>query len=222
MTAEQFECLIPTPDAFKESVLYCSTNATNAVDIWVAFGTVGSAVAAVGLAIWSVIDSRRSHRRADAALQREQYTARQEKLIKVSEPVKSVLQEMRSVDEALIAEQSSELYWAVDTFRDHVSRLGAVESEFGKYLLTLAGQLNYAINDMLAPDGFGRSHKLGYQWTRGVGGMNMIIGRAITDLIYAVTEQEKYVCLESLKAKGERWLHNYFLDGDYGNFGDRP
>lgn len=49
--AEQFKCEIPTPDALKEGVLYCSTNATNWTDVWATVASVVTAPATVGLVI---------------------------------------------------------------------------------------------------------------------------------------------------------------------------
>lgn len=67
--AEQFECLIPSPNALKEGVLYCSTNATNAVDIWIAVGTVGATLAAVTFGIVEVVRGRSERKRQAKAEQ---------------------------------------------------------------------------------------------------------------------------------------------------------
>ncbi|MGP9529325.1 hypothetical protein [Glutamicibacter sp. AOP5-A2-18] len=59
--AEQFKCAIPTPDALKEGVLYCSTNATNGADIWSAVGTCFGVLVTVVMAIfaWKAWDTSR-------------------------------------------------------------------------------------------------------------------------------------------------------------------
>lgn len=49
--AEQFKCEIPSPDATKEGVLYCSTNATNMPEIWSASAAVVTAIATVLLVL---------------------------------------------------------------------------------------------------------------------------------------------------------------------------
>ncbi|MGP9031514.1 hypothetical protein ACT17S_00365 [Glutamicibacter mysorens] len=63
--AEQFKCEIPTPDALKEGVLYCSTNATNWTDIWTAVASAVTAVATVGLllGVWGAFKQIKEGRR---------------------------------------------------------------------------------------------------------------------------------------------------------------
>lgn len=51
--AEQFKCEIPTPDAVKEGVLYCSTNATNMPDIFTAIGTCLGVVVTIMMAFYA-------------------------------------------------------------------------------------------------------------------------------------------------------------------------
>jgi len=64
--AEQFKCEIPTPDALKEGVLYCSTRPTNGweiagflVDIAVALGTIAAVVVAVVMALRASREAQR-------------------------------------------------------------------------------------------------------------------------------------------------------------------
>ncbi|WP_404291204.1 hypothetical protein [Glutamicibacter arilaitensis] len=58
ITAEQFKCEIPLPNGLKEGVLYCSTNATNAAEIWTAAAAVVTALATAGLVLGVVIAFR--------------------------------------------------------------------------------------------------------------------------------------------------------------------
>lgn len=76
--AEQFECEIPTPDALKEGVLYCSTNATNWTDIWTTVATVITALATVGLVVgaffaWQTAKKTLDQMKADSAAQSRPY-----------------------------------------------------------------------------------------------------------------------------------------------------
>lgn len=73
--AEQFKCEIPTPDALKEGVLYCSTRPSNGweitgfvLDLAVALGTLAAVVAAVILARRATQEAQKleESRRADA------------------------------------------------------------------------------------------------------------------------------------------------------------
>lgn len=76
--AEQFKCEIPTPDALKEGVLYCSTNATNWTDIWTTVATVVTALATVGLVVgammaWHAAKKTLDQMKADSAAQSRPY-----------------------------------------------------------------------------------------------------------------------------------------------------
>ncbi|MGV2855397.1 hypothetical protein ACNPON_17605 [Glutamicibacter sp. AGC13] len=142
MTAEQFECLIPSPDAFKEGVLYCSTNATNAVDIWVAAGTIGSAVAAVGLAAWTVYDSRKK-------IKREDQTVRRTVLTQEGDLVTQSLDEVdRSKPEELFRSLSKAAA-AARKFQVRAASFGPSEREFSADLSDLVFGLGMKVHNIV-------------------------------------------------------------------------
>lgn len=59
ITTEQLECLIPTVNSIKESVLYCTTNATNAAEIWAAVGTFLAVAVSLGLGIFAYLSAKK-------------------------------------------------------------------------------------------------------------------------------------------------------------------
>lgn len=217
MTAEQFECLIPTHDAFKEGVLYCSTNATNAIDIWVAFGTVGSAVAAVGLAIWSVVDSRKSHRRADEAVQREIASSRREKLLEYARPILDALEGMESLDKEKLIVQSGKLTRLSSTYEINVGPFGPEERKFGEALRSLCNSVNYAVSVRLY-EPFFRGNKpaemgrLGFKLALGMVTFDNLVRGALVELAHAESERDAQGTVEQFRIDADAWIEKFGSD----------
>lgn len=219
ITAEQFKCSIPTPDAFKEGVLYCSTNATNAVDIWVACGTVGSAVAAVGLGIWSVFDSRKSHRRADAAVQREIASNRREKLLEYARPIFDVLDEIDSLDKENLVNQSGRLTSLASVYEINAGSFGPEERKFGEALRELCNGVNYAVSVRLYEpfyddDLSARIGTLGFKLSLGMVTFGSLVRGSLVGLAHAEGERDAKDIVVRFRDDSKAWIEKFGSDPD--------
>ena len=94
LTSEQFRCEIPSPNALKEGVLYCSTNATNSweitafvVDAVSAVGTIGAVVVALWLGLRGLKEQRKFE---DRSVERDRNSAWYEQMIKLQDAAEEV------------------------------------------------------------------------------------------------------------------------------------
>ncbi|MGP4995515.1 hypothetical protein [Glutamicibacter ardleyensis] len=214
MSSDKFSCdvLVESARAFE-----CSLPEPGILEWVTAGGTLLSALVALGLAAWSIRDSRKSRLRADEAELRGQQTARQSKVLELSKPIMSILDKMRAVDESALPRQTVDLYWAISDFRDHVSKLGDVEIKISKELLDLTVHFQYSILEIariteVSNDPWPELRKLLYKEQRGLVVFTQIVKTVITDLTYAKTEQEKEECLKYLHENGEQWTGKYFVE----------
>lgn len=198
--AEQFRCEIPSPDAIKESVLYCSTNATNAVDIVVAISTFGSAFAAVLLAFWTVYDTRRRFRHdAQTTLENKrerEWTARSTTLHEEGDKVSAAFSKFDVGAPDQLLSDANEFIDAVTRYRTRTGDLGEPEREFGESLGDLAQMLGMKIfnltqhyeidSDIPKPSSFDLEVRLGFTL------MNIrgVLQLALLGLAQAKSEEE--------------------------------
>lgn len=74
ITAETFECTVPSANAVKKAIIYCTTDATNTADIWMAIGSIAGAVAttaAVIVALWQSKKAAEAAKRAEELSQKQ-------------------------------------------------------------------------------------------------------------------------------------------------------
>ncbi|WP_426734417.1 hypothetical protein [Glutamicibacter sp. 2E12] len=174
--AEQFRCEIPSPDAIKEGVLYCSTNATNAVDLWVAAGTIGSAVAAVGLAAWTVYDTRRRfHHDTQTTLDNKrerEWTKKSMTLHEEGDKVSAAFTKLNVGAPEELLSNAKGFIDAVTRYRTRTGDFGEPERKFGESLGDLAQMLGMKIfnltqhyeidSDLPKPSPFDLEVRLGF------------------------------------------------------------
>lgn len=198
--AEQFECLVPSDGAVKSTIIYCSSNASNAADIWVAVGTLASAVAAVGFGIASAIGAKRERNRAIQAERRLRLQAPGQKIIDSFENLANA----NRLSHAVIPAGNADIH----PYRDLLNREGAIEQEFGSALGSLAVSTIMKLSSQvpLSDDGelsdaslpIGPIQSIVLRQAAGV------IRQGVTDMLYAENEASKEEALNRFKANAEK------------------
>lgn len=122
-TAEQFKCLIPSPNALKEGVLYCSTNATNSTELWsLAIDGVAAlaTVATVGASILIAVASRSETKQAQRKAQKLEKQRERTRLIQsyLSE-LRAVVAEYPQVSDSTVQSYKSALIAIQESGSDH-------------------------------------------------------------------------------------------------------
>lgn len=198
--SEQFKCLIPTPNAINEGVLYCSTNASNAVDIWIAVGTVGATVAAVAFGIRGEFRAHREQKRAEIAERRLRLHGPGQKIVESFERLVS----SKVVSQKTLPPGNSEIL----PYRSLLDREGPIEQEFGSALGSFATSTILKLESMLPKDdqgaNAGESVTLTIIQTMILTSVVSTIRQGVTNMLYAETESERQQALASFKKSADK------------------
>lgn len=142
--AEGFECLIPSNNAVKTDVLYCSGQASNGweitgflIDAFAALGTLAS----VGIAIWVALDARR--RVADERARAD----RAERESRIREASARVVSAFSSYVENLETDDQSKFYGVPNSIVNLSIAYGDATTERNQ----LCSALDRAVTDLLQP-----------------------------------------------------------------------
>lgn len=147
--AEDFECRIPSGNAVKGDIIYCSAPPTNGweitgflVDALVALGTVGS----VGIAVWVALDARKrvaeERARADKS----------ERETRIREAAAKVAAAFSTYAEDLETEDQSKFYGISTSIQNLAIAYGEETTERD----ALCTALDIAVRDLLQPIFVGR------------------------------------------------------------------
>jgi len=126
--AEQFECFIPSTDALKQNVIYCSADASNAAALWglaidgvAALATLATVVVSVVIAVTSRREARAAEMKAES-LQKERENSR--RLETYLESLRSLVGEYPSVEDGTLQKYKASL----------IAIQGAAANEVEKWL----------------------------------------------------------------------------------------
>lgn len=98
INAEEFECRVPTLDAVKDAVIYCSATDNNIAEIWSAAGTIGATIVALG---FGLMEYRRGRKDRAARIELNSMSIQNEQFQLVLQLMKSVVDEFPAASDRL-------------------------------------------------------------------------------------------------------------------------
>ncbi len=129
--AEKFTCDVPAEGI---TFLECTMPDSGLLEWITAIGTLGSALAAVGLAIWSISKDRRAQKR-------EEFLTRQATIVAESEPILEYLAQLPDLSVSEAQNNYMQILRSVNRFSARIAAYGAFERKFSSSLSALMQKL---------------------------------------------------------------------------------